>query len=199
MSISLKKQIEARPKLKRFLLWMMIHPVRCRPRLWLRLLRLFYIHKGKHSYIYYNSRMDVVPFHLFSLGNSSVIESFACVNNAMGDVVVGDHTRIGIHNTIIGPVIIGNEVNLAQGVVISGLNHRFRDINVSINSSGVSTAQIVIADDVWIGANSVITSGVQIGTHSVVAAGSVVTKDVLPYTVVAGVPARVIKELKPCE
>jgi acetyltransferase-like isoleucine patch superfamily enzyme len=141
--------------------------------------------------------MDVVPFHLFSLGNSSVIESFACVNNAMGDVVVGDHTRIGIHNTIIGPVIIGNEVNLAQGVVISGLNHSFRDINVSINSSGVSTAQIVIADDVWIGANSVITSGVQIGTHSVVAAGSVVTKDVLPYTVVAGVPARVIKELKP--
>ncbi len=192
----LKEKIESRPKVKDFLLWAMIHPVLCRPRLWLRLLRRFYIHKGKHSHIYSSARMDVIPFRVFSMGSRSVVESFACVNNAVGDVVIGNNTRIGIHNTIIGPVKIGSEVNLAQGVVISGLNHRFDDISSTINALGVETAQVEIADDVWIGANSVVTAGVKIGTHSVVAAGSVVTKDVPPYTVVAGVPAKVIKELK---
>jgi acetyltransferase-like isoleucine patch superfamily enzyme len=44
------------------------------------------------------------------------VESFACINNAVGDVIIGDHTRIGLHNTIIGPVTIGSHVNLAQGI-----------------------------------------------------------------------------------
>jgi acetyltransferase-like isoleucine patch superfamily enzyme len=60
----------------------------------------------------------------------------------------------------------------------------------------VSTKPVVISDDVWIGANATITPGVTIGRHSVVAAGSVVTHDVPPYTIVAGVPARIIKTIK---
>ena len=114
----------------------------------------------------------------------------------MGDLYIGHHTRIGLHNTLIGPVHIGNHVNLAQGVVVSGLNHNFQDISKRIDEQGVSTSQITIHDDVWIGANSVITAGVTIGSHSIIAAGSVVTKDVPANTVVAGSPARIIKELK---
>ena len=138
---------------------------------------------------------DIVPFNQFTLGDCSVVEDFCCINNAVGDLHIGHHSRIGLHNTIIGPVRIGNHVNLAQGVVVSGLNHNFNNLSKRIDEQGVSTSLIIICDDVWIGANSVITAGVTIGRHSVVAAGSVVTKDVPENSVVAGSPARVIKQL----
>jgi acetyltransferase-like isoleucine patch superfamily enzyme len=64
-----------------------------------------------------------------------------------------------------------------------------------IDEQGVSTNPVTIGDDIWIGANAVILPGVTIGDHSVVAAGAVVTKDVPPHTLVAGVPAKIIKTL----
>jgi acetyltransferase-like isoleucine patch superfamily enzyme len=124
-----------------------------------------------------------------------VIESFACVNNAVGDVIIGNYTRIGLHNTIIGPVTIGNHVNLAQGITVTALNHNFEDSNKRIDEQGVSTNPVTIEDDIWIGANAVILPGVTIGHHSVVAAGAVVTKDVPPHSLVAGVPAKIIKQI----
>jgi acetyltransferase-like isoleucine patch superfamily enzyme len=114
----------------------------------------------------------------------------------MGDLIIGHDTRIGLHNTLIAPITIGNEVNLAQGVVVSALNHNYADTTRSIHTQGVSTAPVIISDDVWIGANATITPGVTIGRHSVVAAGSVVTHDVPPFTIVAGVPARIIKNIE---
>ena len=82
----------------------------------------------------------------------------------------------------------------AQNIVASGLNHVYEDINVPIADQHVYTSLITIEDEVWIGANAVITAGVTIGKHSVVAAGSVVTKDVPPYSIVAGNPARLLKQ-----
>jgi acetyltransferase-like isoleucine patch superfamily enzyme len=139
--------------------------------------------------------MDTPPYRKFSLGDYSVVESFACINNAVGDVLIGNHTRIGLHNTIIGPVRIGNNVNLAQGITVTALNHNFDDTNKRIDEQGVSTNAVTIEDDVWIGANAVVLPGVTIGTHCVVAAGAVVTKDVPPHSLVAGVPAKVIKQI----
>lgn len=190
-----KEKIKQTPQLKRKLINLLMHPTQARPRLWLRMLQWIYMKRGKHTVIYRSVRKDIVPFNAFSLGEYSVVEDFCCINNAVGDLHIGHHTRIGLHNTLIGPVSIGNHVNLAQGVVVSGLNHNFQDITKRIDEQGVSTSPITICDDVWIGANSVITAGVTIGRHSVVAAGSVVTKDVPEYTVVAGSPARVIKKL----
>lgn len=190
-----KEKIKQTPQLKRKLINLLMHPTQARPRLWLRMLQWIYMKRGKHTVIYRSVRKDIVPFNAFSLGEYSVVEDFCCINNAVGDLHIGHHTRIGLHNTLIGPVSIGNHVNLAQGVVVSGLNHNFQDITKRIDEQGVSTSPITIHDDVWIGANSVITAGVTIGRHSVVAAGSVVTKDVPEYTVVAGSPARVIKKL----
>ncbi len=139
--------------------------------------------------------MDTPPFRRFSLGRESVVESFSCINNAVGDVLVGDYTRIGLHNTIIGPVTIGSHVNLAQGITVTALNHNFSDATLRIDQQGVSTQPVTIGDDVWVGANAVILPGVTVGSHSVVAAGAVVTKDVPEHTLVAGVPAKVIKHL----
>lgn len=140
--------------------------------------------------------MDTPPYRRFWLGRRSVVESFCCINNAVGNVTIGDYTRIGIHCTVIGPVCIGSHVNLAQGITVTALNHNFEDISQRIDQQGISTNPVVIGDDVWIGANSVILPGVTIGRHAVVAAGAVVTKDVPDNCVVAGVPARVIKQLE---
>ena len=102
--MSLKEKIKQNPELKRRLLNAMVHPVKTRPRGWLRLFRRFYTERGKGSVVCRNARLDIVPFNPFSLGARSVIEDFSTVNNAVGAVRIGDRSRIGLGNTIIGPV-----------------------------------------------------------------------------------------------
>ena len=190
-----RERFNRNPKWKKFLDWVIMNQVETRPRWFIRLLAPLYQHRGRHSVIHHSARMDTPPYRKFSLGDYSVVESYACINNAVGDVMIGDHTRIGLHNTIIGPVTIGSHVNLAQGITITALNHNFEDSEKRIDEQGVSTSAVVIENDIWIGANAVILSGVTIGHHSVVAAGAVVTKDVPPHSLVAGVPAKIIKQI----
>jgi acetyltransferase-like isoleucine patch superfamily enzyme len=190
-----RNKLKNNPKWKKFIDWVIMNQVETRPRWFVRMLAPIYQHRGKHSVIHRSARMDTPPYRKFSIGDYSVIESFACINNAVGDVMIGDHTRIGLHNTIIGPVKIGCHVNLAQGITVTALNHNFNDAEKRIDEQGVSTNPVTIEDDVWVGANAVILPGVTIGNHCVVAAGAVVTKDVPPHSLVAGVPAKVIKNI----
>ena len=192
---AIRQGLKDNPRMKRWLDFLIMNQRDARPRWYIRLLAPFYQYRGRDSKIYPSVRMDTPPYRKFSLGRQSVIESFCCINNAVGDVIIGEHTRIGIHNTIIGPVTIGSHVNLAQGIVVTALNHNFEDTTRRIDEQGISTQPVVIGDDVWIGANAVILSGVTIGHHVVVAAGAVVTKDVPDNTLVGGVPAKVIKSL----
>ena len=185
--------MQKNPFLKRRVLNLVMHPVKTRPRKWIRCLQFLYIKKGKGAVIYRSVRKDIVPFKTFSLGDYSVIEDFSVINNGVGEILIGNYTRIGLGNTIIGPVTIGDKVNLGQNIVISGLNHRYDDISKNISDQGVSTEIVIIENDVLIGANSTILSGVHIGQHVVVGAGSVVTKNIPPYSVVIGNPARVVK------
>ena len=191
----IRQGLKGNPKLKRWIDRFIMNQRDARPRWYIRLLAPLYQHRGRGSKIYWSVRMDTPPYRKFSLGTKSVIESYCCINNAVGDVVIGDHTRIGIHNTIIGPVTIGNHVNLAQGITVTALNHNFIDTTLRIDEQGISTNPVVIGDDVWIGANAVILPGVQIGRHVVIAAGAVVTKDVPDNCVVGGIPAKVLKDL----
>ena len=191
---NLKEKIKSHPALKKLVLNFIMHPVKTRPQWWIRLFSFTYLKRGKGSVIYRSVRKDLPPFREFSLGKYSVVEDFSCLNNAVGDLIIGDYTRVGLRNTIIGPVTIGNHVNLAQNITVTGLNHNFEDVNIPIDEQGVSTSPVVIEDDVWIGANAVILPGVTIGKHCVVAAGSVVSKSIPPYSVCAGVPARVLKQ-----
>lgn len=190
-----RQRLKNSPRLKQTLDWLIMNQRDARPRWYVRLLAPLYQHRGRGSKIYRSVRMDTPPYRRFSLGRYSVVESFCCINNAVGDVVIGDHTRIGLHNTIIGPVTIGSHVNLAQGITVTALNHNFSDTSRRIDQQGVSTQAVTIGDDVWIGTNAVILPGVTIGSHCVVAAGAVVTRDVPPNSIVAGVPAKIIKEL----
>ena len=192
---SIREGLKSSPKLKRFLDYLIMNQRDARPRWYIRLIAPLYQHRGRGSKIYHSVRMDTPPYRKFSLGRRSVVESYACINNAVGDVIIGDHTRIGLHCTVIGPVTIGSHVNLAQSITVTALNHNFENQQQRIDEQGISTKPVVIGDDVWIGANAVILPGVTVGSHSVIAAGAVVTKDVPAHTLVAGVPAKIIKEI----
>lgn len=191
----LRLKLKGSPLLKKALDWLIMNQRDARPRWYVRLLAPLYQHRGRGSKIYRSVRMDTPPYRRFSLGQKSVIESYSCINNAVGDVVIGNHTRIGLHNTIIGPVTIGSHVNLAQGITVTALNHNFEAPERRIDEQGVSTQQVIIGDDIWIGANAVVLPGVTVGNHCVIAAGAVVTKDVPPHSLVAGVPAKIIKQI----
>lgn len=95
-----------------------------------------------------------------------------------------------------GGVHIGDRVYTSPMTQIVAVNHEFDDPHRPFVEQGITAAGIVIEDDVWIGASAVITDGVRIGRGAVVAAGAVVTADVPPHTVVAGVPARVVREIQ---
>ena len=191
--MTLKQRIKQHPALKQIIHRFIMHPVKTRPNWWIRLFYFTCLKYGKGSIIYRSVRKDLPPFNRFSLGRYSVVEDFCCLNNAVGDIIIGNYSRIGLGNTIIGPVNIGDHVNLAQNITVSGLNHNFQNVEKLIDEQGVSTRPIIIEDDVWIGANSVILSGVTLGKHCIVAAGSVVTHSIPPYSVCAGSPAKVIK------
>ncbi len=188
------EKIKRHDHLKQFIHLLLMHPVKTRPRSWLRSFQFLYLKKEFQSVIYSSVRKDLVPFRKFSLGYASVVEDFSVLNNAVGDIFIGDNSRVGISNTVIGPVAIGNSVCIGQNVIISGLNHNYHEIGKDIIEQGVSVADIKIADNVWIGANSVVLAGVTIGEHVVIGAGSVVNQDIPPYSVAVGNPARVVKQ-----
>ncbi len=190
-----KEKIKSSAPLKKMVHWMLVPKGQARPRAWVKwVVNPFYHTRGKGSSIRRRTRMDVLPWNNFELGANSTIEDFTTINNGVGAVRIGSNTRIGLGNTIIGPVTIANDVRLAQNVVLSGLNHEYEDVTRPIHAQGVSTALITIEEATWIGANVTIVAGVTVGKHCVVAGGSVVTKDIPPYSVVVGNPARVVKQ-----
>lgn len=196
--MELKERIKSNPKLKKLAQWMLSPKNQARPRLWITLFVNPFKHKrGKGSLIRRRVRLDVLPFNKFVLGRDSTIEDFSTINNGVGDIIIGERTRIGMSNTLIGPVTVGNDVIFAQNIVASGLNHSYEDISIPISDQVVSTDQIIVEDEVWIGANAVLTAGVTIGKHSIVAAGCVVVKDVPPYSIVGGNPGRLLKQYNP--
>ena len=99
---SLRAKLKNNPKFKKFIDWVIMNQVETRPRWFMRLLAPLYQHRGKHSVIHRSARMDTPPYRLFSLGDYSVIESFACINNAVGDVVIGQQRESGTRNNRYG-------------------------------------------------------------------------------------------------
>jgi acetyltransferase-like isoleucine patch superfamily enzyme len=131
-----------------------------------------------------------------SIGKYAIIRPSNIYGGPIGEgLVMGNNSNIGPYNYIgcSGKITIGNNVMLAPRVSIYAENHVFDNPNITIKAQGVAKSAVVIEDDCWIAANVVILAGVTIGKGSVIAAGSVVNDDVPAFSVVAGVPARVIK------
>lgn len=115
---------------------------------------------------------------------------------APGKISLGDDCRIHPMCFLDSPggIEIGSHVGIASGTQIYTQEHKYKDKNVLYYRQEVELAKVVIEDDVWVGANSLILAGVTLKRGTVVAAGSVVTKDSEPYSVIAGVPARKIAQ-----
>ena len=112
-------------------------------------------------------------------------------------IKIGRNSLVGEYSVIRGQggVQIGDRVYTSPFTQIIAVNHVFDDPNKPFVDQGITAEGIVIEDDVWLGAGAVITDGVRVGKGAVVAAGAVVTKDVLPHTVVGGIPAKLIKQI----
>ena len=131
-------------------------------------------------------------------GNNAVL-SFSDFN---GNVKVGYATTFSKHNLIHGDVQIGRYCQFGPYAAINTNSHPTEYLTTYINKRLLTGAmyahktskKVVIGNDVWIGKNAIILGGVTIGNGAIVAAGSVVTKDVDPYHIAAGVPARQIKK-----
>lgn len=110
------------------------------------------------------------------------------------NITIGKNVFInsGCHFQDQGGIVIGDNTLIGHNVVLATINHDLNPANKRKNHY----APINIASNVWIGSNSTVLSGVTIGEWAVIAAGAVVTRDVLPYTVVGGIPARVIKTVE---
>ncbi|WP_136467642.1 acyltransferase [Flagellimonas onchidii] len=191
-------KIKSNPKTKQLALRLIAPKRNPRPRLWVRWFLNPLKHKrGKGSTIRRNSRIDVFPWNRFDVGELTTIESFCTVNNGSGDVILGDKVRVGIGSVVIGPVVMGHGSGLGQHVFVSGFNHGFADGSKNSSDQPLDIKPTVIEDEAHIGANSVVLAGVTIGKRCQIGAGSVVTKDIPPYSVAVGNPAKVIKTFNP--
>lgn len=149
----------------------------------------------KHSYINALSYDGVDIGNNFTLGKYAIIECTGVLRNVGNSLKIGDNVGIN-HYCFIGvrgDIEIGDNVIFGPRVNIFSENHNYEAIDVPIKHQGVTKGKTVIGSDVWIGANVSIMSGVTIGDGCVIASGAVVTKDIPSYSVIGGVPAKVIK------
>ena len=195
--MNIKEYLQQHPQWKKRIHGFIMHPVKTRPYWWIRVWQPFYIKKGRGSVIYSSVRKDLPPFHLFQMGKYSVVEDFSCLNNAVGDIVIGDYCRIGPGDTVIGPIRIDNGVNISQNVVLIGLDHNYQDITQGIIEQGITTSPIHIGEHTIIGANVIVLPGITIGKHCFIGAGCVVTQNIPDFCVTVGNPARIIKRYNP--
>lgn len=139
---------------------------------------------------------------VYRIGYNSEIRPFATLNGT-SSINIGNNVIIPPGSTLSAPVdqpekgiVIEDDVLIGPNVSIYSSSHNFKDISIPIKQQGYFSKKVVIKRGSWLGVNSVIMPGVTIGRNSVVAAGAIVTKDVPDYSVVAGVPAQLIKNLE---
>jgi len=116
------------------------------------------------------------------------------------NIEVGDYVSIGKGSALVAArsrIIFGNRCACGANVIIIGGNHNTSVVGqpqllVSTEKRPEDDQDVVVEDDVWVGSGAIILKGVRLGRGSIVAAGAVVTKEVLPYTIVGGIPAKII-------
>lgn len=158
------------------------------------------LHRG--AYLDQNTYLHACPKGI-EIGENSIIMHGAVLHvyNFRGmpqsGISIGRDSLVGEYSVIRGQggVKIGDRVYTSPFTQILAVNHVFNDANRPFVEQGITAEGIVIEDDVWLGAGAIITDGVHVGKGAIVAAGAVVTHDVAPHTIVAGVPARQIKDI----
>lgn len=143
------------------------------------------------------SKYLIIRYRIIPMGKGFRWGRWKSWNIRRGKVKVGHFVLIGPGASIIYPTVIGDLCMLARDVHFVGKDHGFEQVGVPMRlakpKEDVKNKVTIVESEVWIGQRATIFSGVTICRGAIVAAGSVVTKDVPPYTIVAGVPAKVIR------
>lgn len=147
-------------------------------------------------YIYYIVNY-LYGIHKAQIGHNTNIRPTVILREPR-NIIIGSHCEFNNNSVLNGgrnaaKLRIGNYVLVGPNVAFYVSNHNTLNSGIPIKEQGYQEKDIIIEDDVWIGANSVITSGVHIGTGAIIGAGSVVTRDIPPYCIAVGAPAKVIK------
>lgn len=131
-----------------------------------------------------------------TIGDDSYLFSYCILKTFDGWIKIGSNCTVNNYAILYGHggLEIGDNVRIAAQVVIIPMNHIYEDPDTPIWRQGIKAKGIKIEDDVWLGAGAEVLDGVTIGRGSVIGAGAVVTKDIPPYSVAVGVPAKVIKK-----
>jgi len=158
---------------------------------------LFKSTKGKFRI---DSGVTIIGFENIVLGkNVTFMKNGYIYAHDNGLLVVGNNFTMNTNSQLgasFGKIEIGNNCAIAPNCVLRASNHTFDNLDIPFREQGHTYGEIIIEDDVWISSNCVITANTKIGRSSIVGAGSVVTKDVEPYSIVGGVPAKLIKKRK---
>jgi len=149
----------------------------------------------KYSKFQIRSMPIIENFNNLSLffGENIVIKENLIIRGG-GKLTIADNTHIGSYN-IIGcnsSVYIGKNCMIADFVSLRDTDHNYTNIEIPMNEQGITSKEIIIEDDVWIGHGAIILKGVKVGKGAIVGAGSVVTKNIPPNTIVGGIPAKYI-------
>lgn len=147
------------------------------------------------------SRLGIKISDRVSIGPYTIIEATGVISNLGIGCRIGQNSGMGAFSFIgaAGGVWIGDDVIMGQRVSFHSENHCFERTDIPIRLQGVSRQGITVEDDCWIGANAVFLDGAHVGKGSVVGAGAVVRGVFPPYSVIGGVPARVIRSRLPIE
>jgi galactoside O-acetyltransferase len=149
---------------------------------------------GRHVLIDTGVRMT--GFANIEIGDHANIMRNCSLHADTGIIRIGNNLSMNVNSSLDangGEIRIGDDVLVAQNVVIRAADHCFDVLETPIREQGHKGGVVVVGDACWIAANVVITRNVTIGEHSIVGAGSVLTKDIAPFSIVGGVPAKLIK------
>jgi acetyltransferase-like isoleucine patch superfamily enzyme len=144
------------------------------------------------------SKGGIIGGENISIRSGSIIDCTGVYSELGEKLIIGNNVGIS-ENCFIqvrGNVEIGDDVIIGPNSSIFSENHNFQNNKVLIREQGVSRKGVKIEKGVWIGARVVILDGVTVGENSIIAAGSLVNNEVLPFSIVGGVPARLIKMRK---
>jgi acetyltransferase-like isoleucine patch superfamily enzyme len=136
------------------------------------------------------------PSSFIEIGADTWLFYHCMLSTSGGWIKIGSNCTVNSFAVLYGHggLEIGNGVRISAHVVIVPMNHIYKNPDMQIWMQGETRDGIKIEDDVWIGAGAKVLDGVKIGKGSVIGAGAIVTKDIPPYSVAVGVPAKVIKK-----
>jgi maltose O-acetyltransferase len=156
---------------------------------------VFSIRFWKGIWYYLRSRMIIFRFRLRAGRRVIIMDGFHAFHGK--NIRLGENVYIGrnaeFHAGENSSIEIGDDILFGPSVYIDTHMHNFQKTDVAMKKQGRTEKSVVLGRDIWVGAKAVLLSGITIGEGSIIAAGAVVTKDVEPYSIVAGVPARVIR------